>query len=72
MSVRKVDGAPTLECTLSDGSGSLLLVFQGRNHIPGIVLGARIVVEGTVGSWQRKLAIINPDYELVAGPDADA
>ena len=72
VSVRKVEGAPTLECTLSDGSGSLLLVFQGRSHIPGIELGARVVVEGTVGSWQRKLAIINPDYELVAGPDTDA
>ena len=71
VSVRRVDGAPTLECTLSDGSGSLLLVFQGRSHIPGIVRGARVVVEGTVGSWQRKLAIINPDYELVAGPETD-
>ena len=71
VSVRRVDGAPTLECTLSDGSGSLLLVFQGRSQIPGIVRGARVVVEGTVGSWQRKLAIINPDYELVAGPESD-
>ena len=41
VSVRRVDGAPTLECTLSDGSGSLLLVFQGRSQIPGIVRGAR-------------------------------
>ena len=32
---------PTLECTLSDGSGSLLLVFQGRSPIPGIERGAR-------------------------------
>jgi amino acid transporter len=71
VSVRRVDGAPTLECTLSDGSGSLLLVFQGRSQIPGIVRGARLVVEGTVGSWQRKLAIINPDYELVSGPESD-
>ena len=72
ISVRKVDGTPTLECTLTDGSGSLLLVFQGRSHIPGIERGARLVVEGTVGSWQRKLAIINPDYELVAGPESSS
>ena len=26
---------------------------------------------GPSGSWQRKLAIINPDYELVAGPESD-
>jgi amino acid transporter len=70
VSVRKVEGTPTLECTLSDGSGTLLLVFQGRSQIPGIERGARLVVEGTVGSWQRRLAIINPDYELVAGPES--
>jgi amino acid transporter len=70
ISVRKVDGAPVLECTLSDGTGTMLLVFQGRNHIPGIERGARVVVEGTVGSWQRRQAIINPDYELVAPPES--
>jgi hypothetical protein len=70
LSVRKVDGAPVLECTLSDGSGTMLLVFQGRSQIPGIERGARVVVEGTVGSWQRRLAIINPDYELVAPPES--
>jgi amino acid transporter len=72
VSVRKVEGSPALECTLSDGSGNLLLVFQGRSHVPGIERGARLVVEGTVGSWQRRLAIINPDYELVAGPEPEA
>ena len=72
ISVRNVDGAPTLECTLSDGSGTMLLVFQGRSQIPGIERGARIVVEGTVGSWQHRLAIINPDYELVAPAESDA
>ena len=46
-------------------------MFQGRSQIPGIERGARLVVEGTVGSWQRKLAIINPDYELVSGPESD-
>jgi amino acid transporter len=70
LSVRKVDGAPVLECTLSDGTGTMLLVFQGRSQIPGIERGARVVVEGTVGSWQRRLAIINPDYELVAPPES--
>ena len=70
LSVRKVDGAPVLECTLSDGTGTMLLVFQGRSHIPGIERGARVVVDGTVGSWQRRQAIMNPDYELVAPPES--
>jgi amino acid transporter len=71
VSVRQLDGTPVLECTLSDGSGTMLLVFQGRNEIPGIERGARIVVEGTVGSWHRRFAMINPTYELVAGAETE-
>ena len=62
---------PNLECTLVDGSGALLLVFQGRRRIPGIQQGARLVAAGTVGAWEGRLAILNPDYELIAGPDTE-
>src|SRR5208282_2214976 len=62
-------GTSNLECVLSDGSGALLLVFQGRPRIPGIEPGARLVAEGMVGQWGRRLAILNPDYELVGGSD---
>ncbi len=64
-------GTQNLECVLSDGTGGILLVFQGRPKIPGIEPGARLVAEGMVGAWGRRLAILNPDYELVAGADAD-
>jgi len=62
-------GTTNLECVLGDGTGGLLLVFQGRPRIPGIEPGARLVAEGMVGAWGRRLAILNPDYELVAGPN---
>jgi hypothetical protein len=58
--------AANLECEITDGTGSLLLVFQGRRRIPGIAVGSLLVAEGMVGSWSRRLAILNPDYELVA------
>ena len=64
-------GASNLECTISDGSGSILLIFQGRPKVPGIEPGARMVVEGMVGSWNHQLAILNPDYELIAGAGAE-
>jgi amino acid transporter len=64
-------GTSNLECVLSDDSGRLLLVFQGRPRIPGVEPGARMVVSGMVGSWGRSLAILNPDYELVAGAPRD-
>jgi amino acid transporter len=63
-------GTANLECVLADDSGKLLLVFQGRRRIPGIQPGARLVVEGMVGDWARRQAILNPDYELIAGPEA--
>ena len=63
--------ASNLECTLADGSGTLLLVFQGRPSIPGIEPGARLVVEGMVGSWDHSMAMLNPDYELIAGFSED-
>jgi amino acid transporter len=62
-------GSANLECTLVDSSGSILLVFQGRRRIPGITQGAKVLAQGTVGAWQGRLAILNPDYELIAGPE---
>lgn len=61
-------GTANLECTLMDSTGAILLVFQGRRKIPGIQQGARLVAQGTVGAWQGALAILNPEYELIAGP----
>ncbi len=63
-------GTANLECVLADETGRLLLVFQGRRRIPGIQPGAKLVVEGMVGDWARRQAILNPDYELIAGPEA--
>jgi hypothetical protein len=64
-------GTSNLEAVLADDTGKLLLVFQGRRRIPGIQPGARLLVEGMVGDWSRHQAILNPDYELIAGPEAD-
>jgi amino acid transporter len=64
--VQTAKGTTNLECVITDDSGYLLLVFQGRPKIPGIEPGARLIVEGMVGSWSRRLAILNPDYELVS------
>ncbi len=64
--VQTAKGTANLECEITDDTGILLLVFQGRPKIPGIEPGARLIVEGMVGSWNRRLAVLNPDYELVS------
>ncbi len=62
---------PNLECTLVDPTGAIVLIFQGRRQIPGIHQGARLVAEGMVGAWEGRLAMLNPDYELIAGPETE-
>jgi amino acid transporter len=64
-------GVANLEAVLADDSGRILLVFQGRRRIPGLQQGARLVASGMVGAWEGQLAILNPDYELLAGPDTE-
>jgi len=64
-------GTSNLECVLNDGTGGLLLVFQGRPKIAGIEPGARLVAEGMVGLWGRRPAILNPTFEVVAGAESD-
>lgn len=58
---------PTLECVLDDGTGSLLAVFLGRRELGGVRPGARVEVTGTAGVHKDRLAILNPDYRLLAG-----
>jgi hypothetical protein len=66
LQVQVTETGSSLGCEIGDDAGSLLLVFPGRRRIPGIELGARVLVEGMVGRWRRRLAILNPYYELVS------
>jgi len=64
-------GVPSMECVLSDDTGGLLLVFQGRRQVPGIAPGTKLIAEGTVGLRDGSLAITNPLYEIIAVPEDD-
>jgi RecG-like helicase len=64
--VQTAEGFVNLGCEISDATGDLLLVFQGRPRIPGVEVGARLIVEGMVGVRRRRLAIVNPNYQLVS------
>jgi amino acid transporter len=65
-------GVPSVECTLTDGSGQLLLVFQGRRRYPGVDPGAIVTAEGIVGEKGGRSAMINPVVEIVRPADAAA
>ena len=60
-------GSPSLEATVTDGSGSLVLVWTGRRKIAGVTPGKRLVVSGRASAAgpHRRLLMFNPRYELL-------
>jgi len=60
-------GSPSLEATISDGTGSVLVVWTGRRKIAGIAPGKRLVVSGRGAATGPKgrLLLFNPSYELL-------
>ena len=58
-------GVSSLECTLADGTGQIVLVFQGRRLVPGIEPGARLIAEGMVGERDAALLTVTDDPDEV-------
>ena len=71
MAIGNESGTHELRCVITDNSGSITLVFQGRSSVPGIERGTRLLVKGTVTSLRREAVILNPQYEIVAAPQGD-
>lgn len=60
-------GSPSLEATITDGTGALVAMWTGRRRIAGIAPGKRLVVTGRgspTGPGGR-LLLFNPRYELL-------
>jgi hypothetical protein len=64
--------APSLEATVTDGTGEITLVFLGRREVGGVRPGAVIVAEGVVGIQRNRPAMLNPHYSLLSTPDTTA
>jgi len=59
-------GAATLEATLSDGSGQIVVVFLGRRQVGGMKPGALLTVEGVLGTHGSRVAMLNPVYTFLS------
>jgi len=64
--VRPREGVQAIEAVLSDGSGTVTAVWLGRRSLPGLALGARLIVEGRCGGARAQLQVMNPHYEFAA------
>ncbi len=63
-------GVQSLECVLVDSSGhAITLVFLGRKSIPGVTTGSRLLADAMVGKHHGKLAMINPNYQLLSATE---
>ncbi len=60
-------GTPSLEATVNDGTGSMVVVWTGRRQIPGVAPGKRLVLSGrgTPQGAGARLTVFNPRYELL-------
>jgi hypothetical protein len=63
------EGTGLIEVTINDGSGQMVARWLGRSSLQGIRLGTGIIIEGIAGRGEDELMILNPEYELVPGPE---
>jgi hypothetical protein len=65
---RVVSNAPGswLQLTVSDGTGSVQVVFTGRREIRGLEPGRGVVIEGVGRRDRGATVILNPRYTLLA------
>jgi amino acid transporter len=70
MRVQGWAGVESLELTILDNSGALLIVFFGRRALAGVATGTVLTVEGTVGEHRSTMAMLNPIYTIQLDPDA--
>lgn len=58
-------GSPSLEVTISDGSGRAVAVFTGRRRLAGVDCGRRLLIEGVSREERGRILVVNPSYTIV-------
>jgi len=58
-------GSPSLEVTVSDGTGRAVGVFTGRRRLGGIDPGRTVLFEGVGREERGRLLLVNPAYTLL-------
>ena len=64
--IRPVEHNSVLAVEIHDPTGNLTAMFYGRSHIPGLICGSRVRLQGSAGIRDGQPVMINPRYELVS------
>jgi hypothetical protein len=65
MRARPTTGIPALAVTVSDDTGSVIVVWTGRRSLGGLALGRRVQIEGVAMRRGDTLEFTNPAYTLL-------
>src|SRR5437899_11293603 len=65
--VPRADGSQWLEATVTDGTGTVVVMWTGRRRIAGVNPGQKISIHGrgSPSGPGRRLLLLNPEYELL-------
>ncbi len=55
------------EAEIEDNTGSIVLLFDGRRGVPGLVPGRKVRAEGTPAPGRSGLVMRNPLYSISCG-----
>ncbi|WP_040316412.1 hypothetical protein [Gleimia europaea] len=58
-----------LRAHLKDETGTLIVAWPGRREIPGVHVGARMVVEGNVMYQSSEQLLWNPHFQILEDDD---
>lgn len=64
LTLRPLEGKESLSVVVHDGTGELTAVWTGREQIPGLQLGTRLILEGLVAEERGGLRMVNPSFEF--------
>jgi RecG-like helicase len=65
LTVRPENGSVMFEAVVTDGTGELTAQWTGRDHIEGLHLGTRVILEGVLGHQRHGAPrMVNPEFEF--------
>ena len=64
LTLHPVEGTDSMSAVVYDGTGEVTALWTGRDEIPGLRLGTRLVLEGLLATERDALRMVNPRFEF--------
>ena len=64
VTLHALEGRNSVAAEVYDGTGEVTAVWVGRDSIPGLRLGSRLVLEGVMARERGELRMVNPQFDF--------